>query len=215
MKHLGLGLVLETLLKSPENLYEEMKGTRLPELSVKLGGMGLACYFVYGLLVGSFSGGMQWWASPVKIAAGMVFSTLICLPSLYIFGCLSRSNATLRQCFSLQAGLLAMSGVLLIGFFPVGWVFSTSVQQVPLMGFLHLLFWWAGLLFGLRLLRLGITSLGATTGAPIRLWCFIFVLVCLQMTATLAPLLGPAESFFEPGKRFFLTHWVDSLSADR
>ncbi|MCC5849392.1 MAG: hypothetical protein JJU29_15020 [Verrucomicrobia bacterium] len=211
MENLAFGTLVETMLKHPENLYEEMKGKRIAPASLRLLILGLGCYLLYGILLGSFSGGMQWWASPLKAAGGIIFSSLICLPSLYIFGCLARSNCTLRQCLALQAGLLALSGVLLIGFLPVAWVFSTSIESIGFMGSLHLVFWGASLYFGVKLLLGGMESFQADSDAPVRLWICIFVLVCLQMTTTLRPLLGPGETLFSEGKQFFLLHWGKNM----
>ena len=207
MEDLAFARMVETLLKHPENLYEEMRGKRIGPASLRLLILGLGCYLLYGILLGSFSGGMQWWASPVKTAGGMLFSGLICLPSLYIFGCLARSNCSLRQCLALLTGVLALSGVLLIGFLPVAWVFSTSIESIRFMGSLHLLFWGASMSFGLKLLFEGMQSFQAEANAPIRVWVCIFALVCLQMTTTLRPLLGPGETLFTSGKQFFLQHW--------
>jgi hypothetical protein len=84
------------------------------------------CCVIYGLIVGSFSGGQQIWAAPLKIATGMLVSGLICLPSLYIFSCLSGSPVRLVQAFGVLAGLPALSAILLIGFAPVAWVFPPA-----------------------------------------------------------------------------------------
>jgi hypothetical protein len=211
MEGLGPGSILETLLKCPEDLFVEIKGKRVAEVTRKLLALGLLCYLIYGCLIGSFSGGMQWWAAPVKAAGGMLFSALICLPSLYIFGCLARSESSLQHCVALLSGLVALSGVLLIGFLPVGWVFSTSSETLRFMGFLHLLFWWITLLFGAGFLRAGIQALGSETTLPIRIWSFMFILVCFQMTTTLRPLIGPGYRFFPEEKRFFLSHWATGI----
>lgn len=214
LEHTGLGLLIETLLKRPENLFEEFKGKRVWGASVKLALIGLACYVLYGLLVGSFSGGMQWWASPLKMAGGVLFSSLICLPSLYIFGCLARSETSLPHCVALMSGMVALSGVLLIGFLPVSWVFSTSIQALGFMGFLHLVFWGISYLFGSRILLRGMSAFQCESTQPIHIWLLIFLLVLLQMTTTLRPLLGPGESLFTEGKQFVLPYWGEHLSSD-
>ncbi len=209
MMHLGPALMVETILKRPENILEELKGHRARSASVRMLILGILCYLTYGLLVGSFSGGMQWWATPVKTAGGIVFSALLCLPSLYIFGCIARSNTSILQCVGLLTGAIALSGMLLIGFLPVGWVFSTSTESVQFMGFLHLLFWFVALCFGIRFISNGMEAMDAKNNAPISIWIVIFVLVCLQMTTTLRPLVGPSWRFLAEGKRFFLTHWTN------
>jgi hypothetical protein len=39
----------------------------------------------------------------------------------------------------------------------------------------------------------------------------IFLLVMLQMTTTLRPIVGTAETFLPTEKKFFLNHWAQSL----
>ena len=46
-------------LKRPEDLHAEAQGKRLAVLTVRLFALGLICYFLYGLLVGSYSGRMK------------------------------------------------------------------------------------------------------------------------------------------------------------
>ena len=90
---------------------------------------------------------------PVKIAGGLLISALICLPSLYIFTCLSGSQARLAEMFGLVGGLLMLMTILLIGFAPVAWLFSQSTDSVAWMGALHLVFWFIATFFGLRFLK--------------------------------------------------------------
>ena len=75
--------------------------------------VSVVCSLIYGVVVGTFSGGTQLWAAPVKIAAGLMISALICLPSLYIFTCLSGSQARLVEVCGLLAGLLMLMTILL------------------------------------------------------------------------------------------------------
>jgi hypothetical protein len=49
--------------------------------------VSVVCALIYGVVAGTFSGGTQLWAAPVKIAAGLMISALICLPSLYPESC--------------------------------------------------------------------------------------------------------------------------------
>jgi hypothetical protein len=96
--------------------------------------VALICSAIYGAVVGSFSMGTQLWAAPVKIAGGLIVSAVICLPSLYIFACLSGSQARLSEICGLVAGLLLLMTILLVGFAPVGWLFSQSTESVVWMG---------------------------------------------------------------------------------
>ena len=65
---------------------------------------------------------------------------MICLPSLYIFTCLSGSRRGWPRC-GLLIGLVMLMTILLVGFAPVAWLFSQSTESVAWMGALHLVFW--------------------------------------------------------------------------
>jgi len=41
----------------------------------------------------------------------------------------------------------------------------------------------------------------------------IYLLVVLQMTTALRPLVGTADTFLPTEKKFFVKHWLDSLKA--
>src|SRR5205823_7993352 len=142
-----------------------------------------------GFVVGTFSNGVQLWAAPLKISLGLLISALICLPSLYIFSCLSGSQARLIEVVGLVAGLLLLMTVLLIGFAPVAWVFSQSTGSVVAMGALHLAFWFIATYFGLRFLSAGFSAHEDRSGGGIKVWMIIFVLVMLQMTTAVRPLI--------------------------
>ena len=171
------------------------------------------CSLVYGVVVGAFSSGVQLWWAPAKITAGLLVSTLICLPSLYIFTCLSGSQARLAEICGLLAGMLGLTTLLLIGFAPVAWLFSQSTDSVAWMGALHLLFWFIAGGFGLRFLNNAFLHSQARSRAGLATWMVIFVLVALQMTTALRPIIGTSSTLLPSEKKFFLAHWTDCLKA--
>ena len=175
--------------------------------------VSIVCSLIYGVVVGTFSGGAQLWAAPAKIAAGLMISALICLPSLYIFTCLSGSQARLVEVFGLLAGLLMLMTILLIGFAPVAWIFSQSTESLAWMGTLHLVFWFIATIFGLRFLETGFSHSNARSHAGFHTWVVIFLLVAVQMTTALRPILGTADTFLPTEKQFFVSHWGDCLKA--
>jgi hypothetical protein len=204
---------VEAILRQPRRVMFQL---RQPGAGRLIGGMLLVavlCSLVYGVVVGSFSQGIQYWAAPVKIAGGLMFSALICLPSLYIFSCLSGSQARLAEIFGLVAGLLMLMTILLIGFAPVAWLFSQSSESLVWMGALHLLFWGIATIFGLRFLVAGFAQSQARSRAGLNTWIVIFVLVALQMTTALRPIVGKGGSFLPTEKKFFISHWGDCLTA--
>ena len=207
----GLVAAIEALLRQPRRVMYQL---RQPGSGLLIGAMLLAALvssLIYGLVVGTFSGGQQLWAAPVKIALGMFLSALICLPSLYIFSCLNGSQARLSEVFGLVAGMLALMTVLLIGFAPVAWVFSQSTDSVAAMGAFHLVFWFVSTYFGLRFLDHGFARLSGKSGGGLKVWAIIFLLVALQMTTALRPLVGKADALFPTEKKFFINHWSECL----
>jgi len=102
-----------------------------------------------------------------------------------------------------------------IAFAPVAWLFSQSTNSVVWMGVLHLLFWFIATMFGLKFLDSGFSHSKARSSAGLYTWVIIFILVAVQMTTALRPIVGKSETgtFFPTTKKFFLSHWSDSLSA--
>jgi hypothetical protein len=45
-------------------------------------------------------------------------------------------------------------------------------------------------------------------------WAVIFLLVCLQLTAALRPIIGKSDTPLPAEKKFFIKHWFDCLSDD-
>jgi hypothetical protein len=209
----NLRTAIDAILRQPARVTNHFRRDAKSGLIATFVLVAIIAGLVYGLIVGMFSGGDQLWAAPLKVAAGYLLSALICLPSLYIFSALAGSTAKFGEVCGLVAGMIALMTVLLIGFAPVAWVFSESTNSVGAIGTLHLVFWMVATFFGLRFLRVAFGSLTDKTGG-LSVWVLIFVLVMLQMTTTLRPLVGTATTFLPKEKKFFLSHWNDSMRTD-
>src|SRR2546421_9167040 len=206
----GVVGAVEAILRHPRRLMYQLRQPRSGPLIVGMLFVASVCSLTYGVVVGTFSMGDQLWAAPVKIAGGLLISALICLPSLYIFACLSGSQARLAEVAGLVAGLLMLMTVLLIGFAPVAWVFSQSTGSAVAMGALHLAFWIIATCFGLRFLKAGFAHCNHP-GDSLNLWIVIFLLVMLQMTPALRPIVGTADTFLPTEKKFFISYWAECL----
>ncbi len=203
---------IEALLRQPRRLLFQLRQPGAGKLIVSMLFTVLICSAIYGVVAGTFSGGTQLWIAPVKIAAGLFISAAICLPSLYIFTCLSGSQARLIEVVGLLAGLLMLMTILLIGFAPVAWIFSQSTQSLAWMGTLHLIFWFVATLFGVRFMKSGFNYADAKSHAGLNTWIIIFLLVALQMTTALRPIIGKADPVLPTEKQFFLSHWIECIS---
>lgn len=205
--------VIEHLLKYPGRILHECREGQL-RVPMRLLLSALISFSVFGLLLGSFSAGTQLWAAPLKVTLGIAVAVLICLPSLYIFSALDGLEARLSQIAAVMLSAVALAGLLLLGFAPVIWVFSSSTDSLAFMGFLALIFWVIGLFFGSRLLLQSARSLGMQSAGYLKTWLMIFIIVTLQMSTSLRPILGKADTFLPTEKRFFLQHWLQNLGAD-
>lgn len=205
--------VIEALLKHPGQLIHscQQSGSGVP---VRLALGSLLCLTIFGLLLGTFSGGDQLWAAPLKITVGMIVAVIICFPSLYIFSALDGLNARVHQIASIVLGMVALTSLLLLGFAPVIWVFSSSTDSLGFMGFLVLGFWIIGLFFGTGLLTRAVGALGSESSGYLKVWVAIFTIVTLQMSTSLRPLIGTSDDFFPEKKKFFVQHWLYHLDAD-
>ena len=204
--------LIEAVLRQPRQLFFQLRQPGAGRLILMMLGVALVCAAVYGVVAGTFSGGTQLWAAPMKIAGGLLVSAAICLPSLYIFSCLSGSRASLVEVCGLLAGLLMLMTILLVGFAPVAWIFSSSTESLPGMGTLHLIFGFIAVLFGINFMKSGFALSSVKSSAGVNVWVIVFLLVVLQMMTSLRPIIGTADTLLPTEKRFFLVHWADCFS---
>lgn len=209
-KEPSLTHVIEALLKQPGQILHACKESSM-RVMIMLAVGAVAGLAIFGFLLGTFSGGTQLWAAPVKVVFGALFAMLICLPSLYIFSAMAGIEARFTQVIGTLLAALALSALLLLGFAPVVWIFSQSTESVGFMGFLSLAFWTISLYFGLRLLFAAMNRSGSEGRGYLTVWATIFILVTLQLTTSLRPIIGTADTFLPTEKKFFLGHWGSVL----
>ena len=211
MKEKGGANILNSLLKKPLSVVYELNKSPSSMLGT-LCLINLVCLGVFGFVLGLFSAGDQLWAAPVKVIGGVFFSGMICLPSLYIFGALGGMDAKFPSVAGLMLTFLAITSLLLVGFAPVVWLFSTSSNSLVFFGFLSLAIWMVCLLFGMRVISRASRSMGGGNGGHLAIWAIIFATVTLQMTTSLRPIIGKSDKFLNlKEKRFFLGYCFEVI----
>lgn len=205
-----LKCLFEALLRRPHALVVHLEdgGSRATGRFVS---MAVVSALLFGVVLGCFAKHEQLWAAPAKITAGLLFSGVICFPSLYIFATLAGARVALAQLAACFAGALALAGLLLLGFAPAVWIFAESTDSFGFMGSLAVGAWLIALGFALRFLKAAIGATGGTQKGPLMIWSVVFLLVSLQMTTSLRPILGRADSLLTQEKKFFLQHWGDTF----
>ena len=203
-----LRTILDSLLRSPKDLIQRLADPcngALPRFI----GIAVVSMLVFGVVLGSFAMNEQLWAAPLKITVGLLIAGLICFPSLYIFSCLAGSRASASQLAATLAGMLALAGLLLLGFAPAVWIFTQATNAFGFMGVLAVTPWLVAMAFGMRFLHTAVGLTGASGKAPIHVWSCIFLLVTLQMTTSLRPILGRESYLLTDEKKFFIQHWIE------
>ncbi len=206
--------VAEATLKAPARLLHTLHHGQAQTVIRHQATLALLCLLAFGLTVGSFAMGAQLWLAPMKIAFGVFASALLCLPSLFVFSCLAGAASSPARILGALAGMLAMLALLLLAFCPVSWIFARSTESTVFMGFLNLAFWLVALAYGLAYLRRAITLPDGEAGGHLLLWGVIFLLVSLQMSTALRPIVGRDARTLPSEKKFFLTHWGESMETE-
>ena len=205
--------LLSKLLRKPLSIFHELETKEvLWKIPITLILISVVSLTVFGLVVGTFSWGDQIWAAPLKIVSGLMFSALICLPSLYIFTCIGGLDARFSTVIGMLCSIVALSGLLLVGFAPVVWLFSVSSTSVVFIGFLLLALWMICVGFGFTLVFRAGKAMGMANTGHLMVWCIIFLLVTVQMTTTLRPIVGASETLINfDEKKFFLQYWSEEF----
>ena len=207
---LDIRALFEGLLRSPRSL-----GARLATSGHHATGrfllLAASSLLLFGVVLGCFAKHGQLWAAPLKVTGGLFFACLICYPSLYIFSTLAGARVPAGQLAAAFAGAMALAGALLLGFAPAVWIFAESTDSFGFMGFLAVAAWLIALFFAVRFLSHVLTATGAIQKGPLAVWAIVFLLVTLQMTTSLRPILGRSEQFLTAEKKFFLQHWGEQI----
>ena len=200
--------LFEALLRRPHALIPRLGG---PGVTRNFAGLALVSFMLFGIVLGCFAKHEQLWAAPLKIGAGLIIASVICFPSLYIFTTLAGARVNLSQLAAALAGALALAGLLLLGFAPAVWIFAESTDSFGFIGLLAIGSWLIALFFALRFLKSVVQSSGGTQNGPLVVWSVVFLLVSLQMTTSLRPILGRSTVFLTQEKKFFLQHWGENI----
>ena len=124
---------------------------------------------------------------------------------------LSGARVSISQLAACLAGALALAGLLLLGFAPAVWIFAESTDSLGFMGTLGIGAWIVAGFFALRFLKAVVRATGGTQKGPLFIWSAVFLLVTLQMTTSLRPILGRSNVLLTQEKKFFLQHWGETM----
>lgn len=200
--------LVDSLLKSPGEFIAKIHdGKDGAGLASRLMVMVIVGLVLFGFVLGNFSWGAQLWWAPLKVVLGLLLSGLACLPGFFVYMALCGASISMREGGRYLLSALGVMSVLLVGFVPVLWVFSQSSESEVFFGCLVLASWLVSFVFGARFLLNVLKITGGDKKSPLGIWLGMFLLVTLQLSTTLRPLIGTPDKVFTPEKRSFVVHW--------
>lgn len=173
---------------------------------------------IFGFAVGLFSGWQVGVMATVKTAMIAFCSLALCLPSLYVFSSVGGTALSMKQTFVLGTSCLALIGLLLIGLAPVAWLFAVSTASLSFIVILTFIIWMISVGFAAKFIGKLKTYELFQRSAGIGFWLIVFVVVSLQMTTCLRPLLtkpDPDRGWWTTEKKFFLSHFSSCFEAQK
>jgi len=209
------GNIVTRLLKSPSSVALTIKtGENLVADSAKMLGAAVLCHAVFGLAAGLF-GGWETAATAVwKAPAIALCAMLLCLPSLYVFAAVLGSPMRAAQAFAFACACFATTGLILAALAPVAWLFAVSTESLVFTTMMVFFMWLVALGFTVKFLS-GVKGVGLLKKhAGVRLWFMVLILVSLQMTTFMRPVLTAPKQGERPAPRekmFFLQHFGKTL----
>ena len=218
---------LSELLKTPDrySLGIVGGGDVGPRVALALAAAaaGFALYF---FAAGFFAGWRVALLDAAKGAGVALFAFALCLPSLYVFSCVSGATLRAGQIVAAGAACLATAGMLLAALAPVLWLFAVSSSSAAFVTALAVLLAVPAVWLAVRP-AIGLqTAGGVRSTAGLRLWLAVLAVVALQTVTLLRPMLAAPEKPAEgeaaaagaaapsaPEKMFFLEHFVRTLDS--
>ena len=218
---------LSELLKTPDRYSRGIVGggDLGPRVALALAAAaaGFALYF---FAAGFFAGWRTALLDAGKGAGTALFAFALCLPSLYVFSCVSGATLRAGQIVAAGAACLATAGMLLAALAPVLWLFAVSSSSAAFLTALAVLLAVPAVWLAVRP-AIGLqTAGGVRSTAGLRLWLAVLAVVALQTVTLLRPMLAAPEKPAEgeaataeaaapaaPEKMFFLEHFVRTLDS--
>ena len=196
----------DEVLKRPADAAKRLL-SKEPRAALRLLAGALAVYALYGAVSGLFQGGTQMAVAAWKTPVIVLFSLMLCAPSLYVFASLAGADVSMRRLLVAVAGFAAMLALLFVGFLPITWLFSVSSRSLVFVVWLHLAIWVVSLGFAKRFL--GRVLAEESAGGAIGLWMALLFVVSLQVTTMVRPVLwrSPEHPLIESERLFFLEHF--------
>lgn len=176
-------------------------------LLLALGGTAL-----YGFGAGCFVDWRVAFLDAVKAGGTVLFSYLLCLPTLYVFASIAGCKVGFVRLALVGLVFLSGIGCILAALAPVLWLFAVSTESLAFFVLLSFALIIVAVALGARTLGGAVKAQAVDRTTGLSAWFVIFLVVALQALTLVRPMLSPIGAAREPeGKCFFVSHFFRSL----
>ena len=151
----------------------------------------------------------------VKAGGIVLFSYLLCLPTLYVFASIAGCRVGFAKLS--QIGLVVLSGIgcILAALAPVLWLFAVSTESLAFFVLLSFALVIVAVALGARTLGGAVKAQVVSRPTGLSAWLVVFLVVALQALTLVRPMLSPIGAERKPdGKCFFFAHFTQCMVQD-
>lgn len=204
---------IANLLRSPGGcvryLVESASCGKLVALLLLLTVCGAA---LWGFSVGFFIDWKVALLDAAKFAGVSLFAYVLCLPTLYVFACLSGARLSFPRIAALGLMCTAMMGCVCAALAPIVWLFAVSTGSIVFFAWLVLLLAAVAAFFAFSPIDGAIKVNAVRHSTGLTVWFCILLVVALQALTFVRPILAPVGTKSEiAGKCFFVEHFFRAL----
>jgi hypothetical protein len=156
-------------------------------------------FAIYGAIMGAYGGGLQMFASAIKLPALYLLTLIICLPTLFFFDVIAGSKRTFPQYLALLLASMAIISVMLFGFAPITLFFLLSIHNYRFFILLNIIILAITGYIGVRFFYQSMLSFmvedarspsSQFNSRVLKAWLFLYMFVGSQLGWTLRPFFG-------------------------
>ncbi len=212
--------IVETILRAREDFFNEIRDNI--GLQPKIQAMFISSVTflaLYGAVIGSSLNILQALSSAIKLPLLFLFTSIICLPTLYFFNILFGAKQSLSQNLALILTPITVTAALMFSFAPITLFFMLTTSDYQFFKLLNVVFFTIAGVTGMWFLVRGMYIVSTTVESGIRirrwvlwLWILAYVFVGSQMAWTLRPFIGFPGAKFELVRQLGGNFYADILA---
>ena len=200
------------LLGDTVQIVGEVKTVRCMKVAVSYAILAVCGCALYGAAIGAFGGWMLALLDAAKLAGVVVFGYILCLPSLYVFSCLSGTTLSFWRIATFGLVSLAILGCVLAALSPILWLFAVSTASVKFFVMFAIVLTAIAFCMAMRPVKYAVSAGITSSKIGCYAWFIVFVAVVLQSLTLVRPMLSrQLDGAATVGKCLFIQHFSETM----